>query len=87
MVQGQLGTAAGLAITGKDGQTLSKGKKATGGTADTESFADSGIEDGVVPKEDSVREPMNMIQIFRNPLIRRIALMSLLFMSLNNLSV
>ncbi|KAG2195911.1 hypothetical protein INT47_002684 [Mucor saturninus] len=72
MVQGQLGTVAATSITGKDGQPLSKGKP-TEEKAENDSFTNSLFEDGVAPEEDGVSEPMNMIQIFKDPLIRRIA--------------
>ncbi|KAI9481343.1 MAG: major facilitator superfamily domain-containing protein [Benjaminiella poitrasii] len=65
MVEGQLGTAAARAITGIDSASISKD--------DAKSFDDQ-IEDGVVTGEEGVRESMNMIQIFKDPLIRRIAL-------------
>lgn len=72
MVQGQLGTAAATAITGKDGQSLSKRKNKEEKT-ESDSFTSSLFEDGVTPDEDGVSEPMNMIQIFKDPLIFRIA--------------
>ncbi|KAI9473624.1 MAG: major facilitator superfamily domain-containing protein [Benjaminiella poitrasii] len=65
MVEGQLGTAAARAITGMDSASINKD--------DAKSFDDQ-IEDGVVTGEEGVRESMNMIQIFKDPLIRRIAL-------------
>ncbi|KAI9469743.1 MAG: major facilitator superfamily domain-containing protein [Benjaminiella poitrasii] len=65
MVEGQLGTAAARVITGMDSASLNKD--------DAKSFDDQ-IEDGVVTGEEGVRESMNMIQIFKDPLIRRIAL-------------
>ncbi|KAI9468909.1 MAG: major facilitator superfamily domain-containing protein, partial [Benjaminiella poitrasii] len=65
MVEGQLGTAAARVITGMDSASINKD--------DAKSFDDQ-IEDGVVTGEEGVRESMNMIQIFKDPLIRRIAL-------------
>ncbi|GAN11909.1 solute carrier family 2, facilitated glucose transporter member 1 isoform X2 [Mucor ambiguus] len=63
MVEGQLGTAAARAIVGADAASIQ----------DKKSFDDQ-IEEGVITQDEGVRSPMNMIQIFTDPLIRRIAL-------------
>jgi MFS family permease len=65
MIEGQLGTSAAEAIVGSDGVFFE-------GKSDVKSLDE--IEDGIVTKDEGSRAPMNMIQIFRDPLIRRIAL-------------
>ncbi|KAI9482962.1 MAG: hypothetical protein EXX96DRAFT_536335 [Benjaminiella poitrasii] len=64
-IEGQLSTAAARVIADMDSAFINKD--------DVNSFDDQ-IEDGVVTGEDGVRESMNMIQIFKDSLIRRIAL-------------
>ncbi|KAL7317289.1 Bifunctional purine biosynthesis protein PurH [Mucor circinelloides] len=66
MVEGQLGTAAAQAIVGVDGMSVDDKK-------DNVSIDDK-LEDGIVTQDEGARSPMNMIQIFTDPLIRRIAL-------------
>ncbi|KAG1075919.1 hypothetical protein G6F42_025568 [Rhizopus arrhizus] len=66
MVEGQLGTAAAQAIVGADGMSVDDKK-------DNVSIDDK-LEDGIVTQDEGARSPMNMIQIFTDPLIRRIAL-------------
>ncbi|KAL9541859.1 hypothetical protein PS6_010092 [Mucor atramentarius] len=63
---GQLGTAAAQAIVGVDGMSVDDKK-------DNVSIDDK-LEDGIVTQDEGARSPMNMIQIFTDPLIRRIAL-------------
>ncbi|KAL9542540.1 hypothetical protein MBANPS3_008564 [Mucor bainieri] len=63
MVEGQLGTSAAKAIVG-DAASIADDKK---------SFDDQ-LEEGVVTQDEGARSPMSMIQIFTDPLIRRIAL-------------
>lgn len=72
-VEGILGTSAAKAITNLSVDTNSEIKK-------NESYDESNLEDGVVaPEGDTVRrENMNMIQIFVDPLIRKIAVTVLL---------
>jgi MFS family permease len=65
MIEGHLGTSAAQAIVGADGMSFE-------GKGDAKSMDE--IEDGVVANNEANRAPMNMIQIFRDPLIRRIAL-------------
>jgi MFS family permease len=65
MVEGQLGTAAAQAIVGTNGMSVE---------VKDDSKALDELEDGVVTQDEGSRAPMNMIQIFRDPLIRRIAL-------------
>jgi MFS family permease len=65
MIEGHLGTSAAEAIVGADAASVEN-------KGDAKSL--DSVEDGVVTKDEGSRAPMNMIQIFRDPLIRRIAL-------------
>ncbi|KAI9478114.1 MAG: general substrate transporter [Benjaminiella poitrasii] len=68
MVEGQLGTAAAKAIVGPAAGQSDKNN-------DKDIFEDSQVEEGImVDTSDANRESMNMIQIFKDPLIRRIAI-------------
>ncbi|GAA5814163.1 hypothetical protein MFLAVUS_007656 [Mucor flavus] len=75
MVEGQLGTAAARAVslTGKAGECLSQEKLSPKSDKEVDSFSGSMVED-VMSKDSEARESMNMIQIFQDPLIRRITL-------------
>ncbi|KAI9487284.1 MAG: major facilitator superfamily domain-containing protein [Benjaminiella poitrasii] len=74
-VEGILGTSAARAISAAHGLTVDRDDI----KEEVEKKNDeSQLEDGVVAEDEATRAPMNMIQIFIDPVIRRIAVTVLL---------
>jgi MFS family permease len=72
MVEGQVGTAAVQVIVGRktdDSDTNKSGNK--------NGFEDTQVEKGDINHSEDIRKSMNMIQIFKDPLIRHITLIAL----------
>ncbi|KAK4519368.1 uncharacterized protein ATC70_009603 [Mucor velutinosus] len=77
-VEGILGSSAARAITASNAAADKLEMKEN--EEQKENYEEAKLEDGVVPEErnEAARAPMNMIQIFVDPLIRKIAITVLL---------
>jgi MFS family permease len=69
MVEGQLGTAAARAIDGTSPRIDHSSNK-----TEKDSFEDTQVEKGIIVEDEASNEPMNMMQIFTDPLIGRISM-------------